>query len=181
VTLLLQGTPVSATLPAGGVITLTYRVRANLGGMPDPLLSHTVDTGEPAASSCSVAQTVNTNYCPLAGQLALAITPPPFLVSYGNTTGDLYTVTLRNIAPYTMTGVSFDVDPSPGFYFIGGSASGAHSQGASVAITQPAANTASGDSFVLRVATPFPLNSVGPNETITVVMRLGTTTTPKSG
>ena len=181
VTLVLQSTPVSETLPAGGVITLTYRVGAGLGGTPDPILSQTVDTGEPAISSCSVAQTVNTNYCPLAGQLALVITPPPFLVSYGNSSGDLYTITLRNVASYTMTGVSFDVDPIPGFFFIGGSASGAHSLGASVDITQPAANTAAGDSFVLRVATPFPLNAVGPNETITVVMRLGTTSSPKSG
>ncbi len=182
ITLRASTTPVSNTLMPGGVVTLTYQLRGGPNGPPNPDILVNVITGDETNLNCTLNNPVNTNFCPLAGELALAITPPPFIVSYGNTVGDLYTVTLRNMGNFTMTDVSFLVDPSPGFYFKAGTpVVGVHSVYGSLTFTQPAVDTASGEPFVLRVATPFPANSVANSETITMVMRIATTNDPKSG
>jgi uncharacterized repeat protein (TIGR01451 family)/fimbrial isopeptide formation D2 family protein len=168
------------TLPPGGVVTFTYRLVGTPVGGPNPDLTVQVNGGG-ADPDCTVADAVNTNYCPLPGQLPLALTPPPHLVSVGNSAGDQYTVTLTNHGAYTLTDVSFFVSPSLGYFFIGNSAVMTHSVYGSLSVTQPASNTAEGAGFVVRVGDPYPANSLAPGETITLVIRLGTTANAKSG
>ncbi len=181
VTISARANPISNTLMPGSVITLSYRLLGTPFGVPDPNFTVAANSGGEVDPGCSVDNPVDTNYCPLAGQLPMTITPPPFLVSYGNTDGDLYTVTLRSIATYTMTGVSFEVNPSSGFFFKGGTATGTHSAYGPITFVQPTSDTTPDANFVLRVAEPFPANSVASGETITLVMRIGTDPYPKSG
>lgn len=168
------------TLPPGGVVTFTYRLVGTPVGGPNPDLTVQVNGGG-TDPDCTVADAVNTNYCPLPGQLPLALTPPPHLVSMGNSAGDQYTVTLTNNGAYTLTDVSFSVSPSLGYFFIGNSAVMTHSVYGSLSVTQPASNTAEGAGFVVRVGNPYPANALAPGETITLVIRLGTTANAKSG
>jgi uncharacterized repeat protein (TIGR01451 family) len=181
VTLRASATPVSNTLMPGSAVTLTYQLRGGPDGPPNPDVVVNIVSGDASNPNCTVNNPVSTNFCPLAGELALQLTPPPFLISYGNTNGDLYTVTLRNNGSYTMTDVSFEVNPNSGFFFKGGSATGVNSLGDTLTFTQPVADTAEDATFVLRVANPYPASSIAPGETITVVMRLATGNNPKSG
>jgi uncharacterized repeat protein (TIGR01451 family) len=181
ITLRASATPVSNTLMPGSAVTLTYQLRGGPNGAPNPDVVANIVSGDESNPNCIVNNPVSTNFCPLAGELALQLTPPPFLISYGNTNGDRYTVTLRNNGSYTMTDVSFEVNPNADFFFKGGTAEGVNSLGDTLTFTQPMVDTAEDASFVLRVANPYPASSIAPGETITVVMRLGTDNEPKSG
>jgi hypothetical protein len=153
VTLRASATPVSNTLMPGSAVTLTYQLRGGPDGPPNPDVVVNIVSGDASNPNCTVNNPVSTNFCPLAGELALQLTPPPFLISYGNTNGDLYTVTLRNNGSYTMTDVSFEVNPNSGFFFKGGSATGVNSLGDTLTFTQPVADTAE-DRHALCCASP---------------------------
>ena len=168
------------TLPPGGVVTFTYRLIGTPNGAPNPDLTLQVNGGG-VDPDCTATDSVNTNYCPLPGQLPITLTPPPYLVSMGNSAGDLYTVTLTNSGAYSLTDVSFRITPSQGFFFIGSSAVMTHSVYGSLTAVQPAGNTAEGVAFEVRAGDPYPASALAPGETITLVMRLGTTANAKSG
>ncbi len=172
--------PAAQTLLLSDVITVTYRLAATTGGAPNPSLTTTLSfAGEPAA--CSTAATANTSFCPLSIRLPMQLQIPPYIVGFGNTTGDLYTVTLRNTGVATATDISLEIDPSAGFFFKGASASGQHSSYGSLTLAQPSSDTLAGAPFVLRPTAAFPANSLAPNAVITTVFRLGTDAAAKSG
>jgi uncharacterized repeat protein (TIGR01451 family) len=177
--LIVRAVPASSTLPVGDVIDVSYRLAAVTGGAPNPTLDTTATVSE-GVQVCSVSQAVMTSQCPPAVRTPLQLTIPPYLVSRGNTAGDIYTFTVRNTGSLTATDVSFEIDPSPGFFFKASSAT-ASNQSAPLTLQQPLADTLSGSPFVLTVADLFPANTLAPSGAITVVLRLGTDGDAKSG
>ena len=175
-----RANPESQTLPPGDVVTVTYRLGATPGGLPNPTLTTSLSiSGE--VSACSAVDTISTSSCPLPVRLPMQLRTPPYLVSFGNVAGDVYTFTVRNTGTTTATDVSFEIDPSPGFFFKDASASLQHSLSGALALSQPMGDTPPGEPFVLAAADPFPANSLAPSTTITGVLRLGTNSEAKSG
>ncbi|MFN8465060.1 MAG: hypothetical protein U0X20_05890 [Caldilineaceae bacterium] len=180
VPIVVSAAPPTQTLPPGDVVTVTYRLAATTSGTPNPTIINTLAiSGEPAA--CTAAAIVSTSSCPLPVRLPMQLQIPPYLVSFGNTAGDVYTFTVRNTGTTTATDVSFEIDPSQGFFFKDGSAALQHSSWGALTVSQPPADTTPGEPFVIAVSDAFPANSLAPNTTITGVLRLGTDGEAKSG
>ena len=99
--------PVAAALP--GWFSL-----ANI----EPILSVSpqLDRSSPMAPLNGAAACID------AGDLAIVLTKPAYVVSRGNLYGDVYTVTVANNVTATVTEVSLLVDPNLGFYYLGNSA-----------------------------------------------------------
>lgn len=178
--LVVRANPEGQTLPPGDVVTVTYRLAATTGGLPNPTLTNTLAISD-RLEACTAAVVVNTSSCPLPVRLPMQLLIPPYLVSFGNTAGDVYTYTVRNTGTTTATDVSFEIDPSQGFFFKAGSATLQHSQWGAMTVSQPLADTMPDEPFVIAATDLFPANSLAPNTAITGVLRLGTNGEAKSG
>lgn len=175
-----RANPETATLPLGDVVTVTYRLAATTSGAPNPTLTNTLAiSGELAA--CTAAATVSTSSCPLPVRLPMQLQIPPYLVSFGNVSGDVYTFTVRNTGTTPATDISFEVDPSQGFFFKAASAGLQHSQWGALSVSQPLADTMPGVPFVIAAADLYPASSLAPSSAITGTLRLGTNGEAKSG
>ena len=76
----------------------------------------------PAAMAGAPFAPLGAAQCTPSSSLDLNLTIPPYPVSRGNTAGDVYTVTVKNNGTVSTTEVSLRIDPSAGFYYLGGSA-----------------------------------------------------------
>ena len=121
---------------------------------PNPTLTTSPGDQRRAGGLQCRAVTMSTSSCPLPVRLPMQLQIPPYLVSFGNTAGDVYTFTVRNTGTTTATDVSFEIDPSQGFFFKAASAGLQHSQCGPLAVSQPLADTTPGEPFVLAAADP---------------------------
>ncbi len=111
--------------------------------------------------------------CPPESDLSITLTIPPYVVSEGNTAGDIYTVTVNNSGVISATEVSLLVDPNEGFYYVGNSATVASNLD-NPSLVDPG-TTAPNAPFTLTVAGAPPQNALEPGETMTFTYRLATT------
>lgn len=117
--------------------------------------------------------------CTTAGQLTMALTVPAE-VSMGNAAGDLFTVTVNNSGSAATTEARLLVTPSPGFYYLVGSATA--SDGSNIAVTLSPTNPGPGQAFTIILSQAGAgRNDLGGGETITFNFRLATNTDAKSG
>lgn len=175
----LTGDSAAKNLAGNEIITFTFRLAADFTGASEQPLAVGLPNSE--VPTCQASIPVYTSLCtPLPG-LALDLTLPPGLVSRGNTAGDVYTFTVTNNGTLPTSDVSILVDPSPGFYFVAGSAAGVSSSHSGITVTQPAGNTAPGDPFEIAVGGSVPTTTLAPGATMTFTFRLATDGDAESG
>ena len=89
------------------------------GPQPAPVSFPRLETSNPRPPLRPLQDPAN---CVDASLLDMQITPPPYIISRGNTAGDVYTVTVTNNASQEVTEFSFLIDPNVGFYYLDDSA-----------------------------------------------------------
>ncbi|MBX3052028.1 MAG: DUF11 domain-containing protein [Caldilineaceae bacterium] len=166
------------SLSAPGTEQTTGTVQMGSALLPDWFAAPTapVESASPLEPS---ARLMAAGSCTTAGQLSAALTVPAE-VSVGNVTGDLFTVTVNNTGTAATTEARLLVTPSPGFYYVAGSA--AASDGSTIAVTLSPANPAPGQAFTIILSQGNgSRNDLDGGETITFNFRLATNTDAKSG
>ncbi|MBK8049021.1 MAG: hypothetical protein IPK16_19065 [Anaerolineales bacterium] len=181
VTITVVSPPPANVLAPNDVITLTYRLAAGTNGLPNPTITNTLMATSTVLPLCTVGTVVNTSHCPLAVRLPTILTIPPYIVSRGNSAGDIYTTTVRNTGTTTVTDLGFAFQPSTGFFLVGGSAAGVHSTYGVLSVAQSPINTAPAAPFVAQISNPYPANTLAPGATVTLTLRLGTDADARSG
>ncbi len=178
-TIFLDGTVAEYSLAPGETVTMSYRLATDFTAQSGELLTATWQSGDtPDPVACIAASVpVETALCPRPSELDRTLTLPPERVSFGNFAGDVYTYTVTNNSVYTSNSVSFVVDPAPGFFFKGGSAT-LYNSGGTLPVTQPAIDIAPSATFTI---TPQSAYDLGPGQSLTLTFRLGTNDEAVSG
>ena len=118
--------------------------------------------------------------CTPASSLALQLTVPPYVVSRGNTNGDVYTVTVTNNGAVSTTEVSLLIAPGTGFYYLGNSALVESNISGTLSSTDTGTG-APGATASITVIGDEAANALQPGETMTFTFRLATNADAESG
>ena len=118
--------------------------------------------------------------CPPAANLDMSITVPPDPINRGDTTGEVYTVTVTNNDADAVDLVSFQIDPNQGFYFVGGSASATSDIDGAISVSNPGTTTPD-TPFVINLTGTTPDDQLESGETITLFFTLATDGDAESG
>ncbi|MCO6452393.1 MAG: DUF11 domain-containing protein, partial [Caldilineales bacterium] len=144
-------------------------------GLGNRIVPNWMQTAAPKAGLAPAGQ------CTPSSKLRMLMVAPPYPVSRGNVAGDVYTVTVKNNGTITTTAAALQLDPSAGFYYVGGSASASSDVDGALTISPDPDTTAPDAPFTLPLAGPSPNNALGPGETIVFTFKLATDANAKSG
>jgi len=177
------------TLQPGGVVTyLVTATASTLAEDPPTGYTNTVQGSwsdsylrwtNAGASAVSTVAYSTPAACASAQNLSmdLILQPDPIPVSRGDTTGEVYTVTIKNNGSTSSNEVRLLIEPNVGFYYL--PTATVTSDAKSVSVSQPAAAAPNQPVILSLLGTPAQA-TLDPGETITFTFRLATNADAKS-
>ncbi len=137
-------------------------------------------TRSPSGHPPGSVQSPGPGLCPAAGKIDMILTLPPDPVSRGDTTGEVFTVTIKNTSAISIPEVSLLIDPNQGFYYLDNSASATSSLSPTLNVDDTGPGSP-GHTSTITVTGDVAAMSIASGETMTFTFKLATDADAKSG